>query len=247
MKIKEVSDISGLSVRTLHYYDKMGLLTPKRNSNNEYREYTQEDLETLQQILFFKECGFSLIKIKQIIFSKNYNKMDAFILQKKFLLQEKDRINQMIRTLDKTINAEKGVNDMQQKEMFGGFNFENKEYSEEAKRLWGEGAVLKTEQKIDSMDKTEKYVLGKEMENIFANIAKLKELSPEDEKVQTAIKEFYIFLNSNFGYQYSLKAFAGLGKLYAEDERFTKNIDKFGTGLANFLEKAMAVFAESEN
>lgn len=83
MKVKEVAELTGISVRTLHHYDEIGLLSPGRKAESGYREYTDEDLETLQQILFFRELGFPLKKIKDVLNSPSFDRREALLLQKK--------------------------------------------------------------------------------------------------------------------------------------------------------------------
>ena len=88
MNTNEVANLTGVSVRTLHHYDKIGLLCPSRNPENDYREYNEKDLDRLQQILFFKECGFSLAKIQTLLGSPSFDREKAFALQKKYLLHD---------------------------------------------------------------------------------------------------------------------------------------------------------------
>lgn len=241
MNAKEVAATTGVSVRTLHHYDRIGLLCPKRNEMNDYREYTETDLDKLQQILFFKECGFPLKGIKDLLNSPTFDKNQAFIIQEKYLLYEKQRIETMLNTLHKTMKAAKGELTMSQKEKFAGFDFNENPYMKEAQERWGNDAVahintMSTEEKVNTADK---------MNALFARLAEIRNELPESQIVQKEMHKMYQFFNESFGYQYSLEAFAGIGHLYVEDERFTKNINQFGTGLAEFLSKAMEVYAKS--
>lgn len=99
MNAKEVAKITGVSVRTLHHYDTISILSPSRNPENGYREYSGDDMDRLQQILFFKECGFSLAQIKGLLNSPSFDREKAFDLQKKFLLHEKRRIELSLKLL----------------------------------------------------------------------------------------------------------------------------------------------------
>ncbi len=96
MKVKEVADLIGISVRTLHYYDEIGLLSPDKTTEAGYRIYSEKNLETLQQILFFKELGFSLKKIKEILDSPTFERQEALKLQHKMLLEKRSRLDKMI-------------------------------------------------------------------------------------------------------------------------------------------------------
>jgi DNA-binding transcriptional MerR regulator len=243
MKVKEVADLVGISVRTLHYYDEIGLLTPEETTESGYRLYSDENLETLQQILFFKELGFPLKKIKEIINSPSFDRHEALVLQQKMLLEKRKRLDKMIATIEKTLQHMKGEIQMTNKEKFEGFDFSHNPYEQEARELWGDEAVDKANAKLGNMTKEEQEAMTKEMNSIYQKLASLRNGSPESDEAQAAIKEWYDFLNNNFG-NYSLEAFKGLGQMYVDDERFTKNIDQFGEGLAKFMRDAMAVFAD---
>jgi DNA-binding transcriptional MerR regulator len=235
MKVKEVADLVGISVRTLHHYDEIGLLTPNETTESGYRLYSNENLETLQQILFFKELGFPLKKIKEIINSPSFDRQEALELHRKMLLEKRNRLDQMIATIEKTMKHSKGEINMSNEEKFEGFDFSHNPYEQEARERWGDKAVDNANVKFG---KTEQDA----MNSIYRKLASIRHESPESEEAQTAIKEWYDFLNKIA--TYSLEAFKGLGQMYIDDERFTKNIDKFGEGLAKFMCDAMAVYAD---
>lgn len=241
MNAKEVATITGVSVRTLHHYDQIGLLCPNRNENNDYREYTDTDLDELQQIMFFKECGFSLKRIKDLLSSPSFNKNQAFAIQEKYLLNEKQRIEAMLDTLHKTMKATKGELIMSQKDKFVGFDFKENPYLQEAQERWGEDSISY----LNSLSTEEKDAMSDKMNALFSELAELRHEAPESELVQAAMDKMYHFFNDNFGYHYSPEAFAGIGCMYVEDDRFTKSIDQFGTGLAEFLSKAIEVYSSN--
>ncbi|WP_408007651.1 MerR family transcriptional regulator [Pseudalkalibacillus sp. A8] len=244
MKVKEVADLVGISVRTLHHYDEIGLLKPDETTEAGYRLYSDDNLETLQQILFFKELGFPLKKIKEIINSPSFDRQEALKLHRKMLVEKRTRLDKMISTIDKTIEHKKGAIQMTNKEKFEGFDFSQNPYEKEARERWGDEAVDKSNAKLASMTEEERKTLGDKMNEIYRNLADLRDTSPESEEAQAAIKEWYVFLNSNFDHYYTLEAFKGLGQMYVDDARFTKNIDQFGEGLARFMRDAMAVYAD---
>lgn len=245
MKVKEVADLVGISVRTLHHYDEIGLLTPKETTESGYRLYSEENLEILQQILFFKELGFSLKDIKRIISSPAFDRKEALILQQKMLIEKRSRIDKMIVTIDKTIKNLKGELQMTNEEKFEGINFNDNPYEQEARERWGDSSVDHAKGKLGKMSKDEQKSLAKRWEKIFHKLGDLRNQPAESKEVQTAIKEWYDFLNKNFG-KYSLDAFYGLGQLYIDDERFTKNIDQYGEGLAKFMSEAMKIFTDNQ-
>ena len=123
VKIKEVADLVGISVRTLHHYDAIGLLIPEKVNDANYRQYSEADLERLQQILFFKELGFSLKKIKTILSQEQYDQVETLELQHSLLIRKKQRLETMIQTMEKTIQYKKGEITMRNEEKFAGFDF----------------------------------------------------------------------------------------------------------------------------
>ncbi|MFT3983728.1 MAG: MerR family transcriptional regulator [Lachnospiraceae bacterium] len=245
MNAKEVAKITGVSVRALHHYDTISILSPSRNPKNGYREYSDEDMDRLQQILFFKECGFSLVQIKELLSNPNFDREKAFNLQKNFLLQEKKRIELMLETLDKSVRNMKGNMTMSIKEKFHGFDFTNNPYENEARRLWGDKAVDQSNARIKSLPKNEQEAIAKDMDDLFMNLAKIRNNAPDSVTAQEAMAKMYNHFNANFGYRYSPEAFAEVGQMYVTDERFTVTVDKYGDGLSKFLSEAMKIYAES--
>lgn len=245
-KVKEVAELVGVSVRALHHYDEIGLLTPTETTESGYRLYSEENLETLQQILFFKELGFPLKEIKTMLNNPSYDRKEALVLQRKMLVEKRGRIDQMIETIDKTIKHMEGEIHMTNEERFKGIQFTSNPYEEEARKRWGNESVDEANKKLQSLTKDEQHELSEKWDTIFKKLASLRKQSPESEEAQAAIKEWYDLLNNNFG-QYTLEAFRGLGQMYIQDERFTKNIDQYGEGLAAFMSEAMTVFANKQN
>lgn len=246
MNTKEVAKLTGISVRTLHHYDAIGLLCPNRNKENGYRNYSEEDMERLQQILFFKECGFPLDKIRKLLNSTSFKKEEAFQVQKKYLLYEKKRIETMLDTLEKSMKSMKGEITMSLNEKFGGFDMNNNPYEEEARRLWGDEVIDKSNAHISSMDEREKEGIAKGMDDLFKELSTIRRKDPDSDTAQKAMEKMYQHFIKNFAYQYTPEAFAGLGQLYITDKRFTENIDKYGQGLSEFLAKAMKIYGDRQ-
>lgn len=243
MNASEVAALTGVSVRTLHHYDQIGLLRPARNPGNGYREYSERDLDLLQQILFFKECGFNLHKIQALLGSPAFDRDKAYALQKRYLLHEKRRINAMLGTLHKTIQASKGETTMTPEEKFTGFDLTDNPYEEEARRLWGDQAVDTSNAKLAALAPEGRGAAAKEMHSLFTRLAALRGEAPESEAAQSAVDDMFHYFNQTFGNLYTPEAFAGLGQMYVADERFTQNIDRYGEGLSAFLARAMGEYA----
>lgn len=244
MKVKEVAELTGVSIRTLHYYDQIGLLSPDETSAAGYRMYSTNNINTLQQILFFKALGFSLANIKHIMQDKHFNRLEALKQQKDMLLEKQNHVNQMITMIEHTIQHEQGVIHMSQEEKFTGFTFGENKYEAEARKRWGNDAMNTTKQTINSMSTDEQKTKEAKMNDLFRSLAHLMEEAPDDKEVQTLIQTWHQFLIDTTGYHYSLDAFQGLGQMYVADERFTKNIDQFGEGLAQFMCEAINVYVQ---
>lgn len=235
VKVKELAELVGISVRTLHHYDEIGLLKPDTISEAGYRYYSESNLDTLQQILFYKELGFSLKQIKEVLEDPGFNQQKALVWQRKMLLEKRDKLNQMILTIDKTIQYKKGDIDMTSEEKFKGFDFSHNPYEKEARERYGD-------KKVDETAKGMTQERQEEMNNLYRELAAIRHTDPASKEAQEAIKKWFILLNK-IGC-YSLDAFKGLGQMYILDDRFTKNIDQFGEGLAQFMCEAMGSYAD---
>ena len=242
LQVKEVAKLTGVSVRTLHYYDEINLLTPNKLSSG-YRQYKECHLERLQQILFFKNIGFSLKAIKNMIDNPNFNQLEALQLQKELLMKKRKHIDTLIKTVNKTIDYQKGEIYMSQEEKFIGFDFSKNEYEQEARERWGDKAVDDSNERINKMAYNEESEFKQQFNQIYRDLANMRKLAPDAEEVQEKIGEWYAMLNKIGTYSY--EAFTNLGEMYVADERFTKNIDQFGEGLAQFMKEAMEIYAKA--
>lgn len=242
MRVKEVARLAGVSVRTLHHYDAICLLTAREISPAGYRLYSEGDLDRLQQILFYKELGFSLSKIKEIMQNPAFDRAKALMGQKELMLERKDRLDKILATLEKTIQQAKGEIRLSTTEKFEGFDFRHNPYEKEARKRWGNRAVDDSNEKIAKLSPEEVKDMGDRMNAIYWELAAVREESPQSKKAQEAIGKWYTFLNAMGSY--SPEAFEGLGQMYVQDARFTKNIDQFGDGLSKFMCEAMAVYAQ---
>jgi DNA-binding transcriptional MerR regulator len=133
MTVKEVADLVGISVRTLHYYHEIGLLAPDEITDSGYRLYSDDNLDTLQQILFFRELGFTLKEIKKILSNPSFDRKEALILHRKMLLDKRNRLDEMLETIDKTIEHLEGGRNMTNEEKFRCFNFSTNPYEAESR------------------------------------------------------------------------------------------------------------------
>lgn len=244
MNAKEVAKLTGISVRTLHHYDDIGLLCPKRNEENGYRKYSEEDMDRLQQILFFRECGFPLAKIQKMLTSSTFDREEAFELQKKYLMHEKQRIETMLDTLNKSMKLIKGEITMNIQEKFNGFDMNNDPYEEEARRLYGDEVIDKSKAHAASLNRAGESSVLQGLNELFTELAAIRNENTDSIITQKAMEKMYQYFNKSFGYEYTPQAFAGVGQLYITDARFTENIEQYGKGLSRFLAEAMKIYAE---
>lgn len=235
MKISELARMANVSKRTLHYYDEIGLLTPAHIDENGYRIYSEQNIDQLQQILFFRELQMPLKEIGQIMADPTFDAKEALYIHKQILLQKRKKMDELLRTVDKTLEKMKGMRKMRHDEKFAGFDFTENKYEDEARKLYGNEAV-------ERMEGQDGVMFGEKMNELFAELATLRHIHVEDEVVQAKMAEWYQLLNEMGSYSY--EAFSGLGQLYIADERFTQNIDQFGEGLAAWMAEAMKVYAD---
>lgn len=251
-KVKELAEIVGVSVRTLHHYDEINLLKPEYISESGYRLYIDKNLERLQQILFFKEIGFSLGEIKIILDDSSFDRKKALYSHKELLLKKKERIEEIIKTVERTISSIEKGQKMKEKAMFKGFDMSEIEkhkeiYSEEVKEKWGNTSAYKESNlKTSNYNKDDWKKITESMGVIYKKIADNMDKGIYDPLIQEAVGEWRQHITDNF-YNCTPEIFRGLGNMYVDDNRFTKNIDKYRSGLAVFLRDAMNYYCDKLN
>ena len=234
MLINEFAKLTGVSVRTLHYYDEIGLLKPALvEAQNGYRFYDENSLLRMQEILFYRELDFPLKSILEILSSPDYNKQKALAEQRKLLELKKERLERII---DALYSAEKGKITMS---AFDNSDYESarKQYEVEAKRRWGE-----TDQYKEYAEKTANHSAGKKQEtntglmDVFVKFSECKKsgFAPDSDKAKALVEELKDYITQNY-YTCTDQMLGVLGQMYVEDERFKNNIDKNGVGTAAFV------------
>ena len=243
MQINEFAKLVSVSVRTLHYYDEIGLLKPAFvDEQNGYRFYDEISLERMQEILFYRELDFELKSIAEILSSPDYDKQKALAEQRKLLILKKERLERIIAALD---SAEKGKITMS---AFDNSDYETarKQYEVEAKQRWGETDAYK-----EHSEKTADYTKDKWQEvndglmtvfDKFTTCMKDGNTTDSDE-AQALVKELQNYITENY-YTCTNQIFAGLGQMYIADERFKTNIDKNGNGTAEFVSTAIEIYCK---
>ncbi|HFU3788590.1 TPA: MerR family transcriptional regulator [Streptococcus suis] len=233
--VKEVSQLSGVSVRTLHYYDEINLLTPSFIAENGYRYYDNEAFEKLQEILLFRELEFPLKEIKKIVGNVAYDREAALKDQIRLLELKKKHLEKVI----------KHAKSLQQKgENYMNFEVFDKSallaFQEEAKERWGNTAAF---QEFSAKTNQEGFAqISAEMSGIMMEFGKMKNLSADDSKVQSQVEALKDYISDNF-YECTNEVLASLGQMYALDNRFTQFIDQVGgEGTATFVSQAIAIY-----
>lgn len=238
MTTHEVSRLAGVSVRTLQYYDKIGLLHPSNYSDAGYRLYTEADLERLQQILLFRELEFSLKDIREIMDSPDFDQNKALEQQITLLTLKKEH-------LENLINLARGVKLLGVKYMdFSAFDTSKlDEYATQAKAAWGNSPIYKEyEEKAKKRTPEEDQILGEQCMLIFREFAKIKDTDPSSETARTLVIKLQNFFTEHF-YQCTDQVLTGLGKMYSSGGDFTKSIDEYaGEGTAAFVNEAIQAY-----
>ena len=243
--VKQLSKLAGVTSRTLHYYDEIGLLRPTAYGQNGYRIYDDEALLQLQQILFFRELDFSLEQIKAILDRPDFDVMHALQNHRSALLERADRLNILIETVDRTIQHIRGELQLSAKDFYSGFDEEQqKRRAEQAQQRWGD-KVAQSQKRWNAYSRTEKNDILAEMQAISAGIAALMDQPPSNPQVQAWIERWYRHINTYF-YDCSLEVFETLGHIYTQDSEFEATYEKIRPGLAAFMEQAMLYFVQEQ-
>ncbi len=239
--IKELSIMAGVSARTLRYYDEIGILKPLRSSESGYRYYGSKEVELLQQILFYKERGFRLDRISDIIYQKDFDAMSALFSHLSELQNQKQRIETLIQLVEKTIRSMKGEEIMSNQEKFEAFKQQivdknEMKFGKEAREKYGNEEVNEANHKMLHMTE-EQYKRFVEVENEIKRC--LKEAVNAYEKPESeAGKEIALLHKEWLSFtwkSYTVQAHTGLADMYAADERFRKYYDEEGEGCTQFL------------
>jgi DNA-binding transcriptional MerR regulator len=240
--VQQLSNLAGVSRRTLHYYDQIGLLKPQEVAPNGYRHYGRKDLLRLQQILFYRELGLSLEQIKCILDDPGFDIVASLQEHRAALLAGVQRLQRLVGTVDQTIMMLKGDLPMDEPRLFDVFNEEKqKEYEEEATRRWGEQVRL-SNQKWNSYTAEQKAAIGAEGEANYRELLAHMSEGPTSPAVQAAVAKWHQHLR--YFYEPSLETLEGLGHMYNQDPRFQETFRKLHPDFPAFLEQAITCYCQ---
>lgn len=250
--INQLAKLSGVSARTLRYYDEIGLLKPMRVSEAGYRFYGKNEVDMLQQILFYRERGLPLEKIRSILFDKDFDALEAMKEHWKDLKKQQEKISGLIKTVHATIASMKGEIFMSDKNKFEAFKQEmlqeyESSYGKEAREKYGDEEVNISVNRILDMS-AEDYQCFQELEKEVMKALKEAVTAGENPKGEAGQKVAMLH-KEWLGYswkEYTEQAHKGVVSVYLADERFQKYYDREQEGCAQFLYDAVSFWASQE-
>lgn len=245
--VSALSKLAGVSTRTLRYYDEIGLLHPKNISDAGYRVYGAQQVDTLQQILFYREMGVALDEIKRIITAPAFKRLEALESHLEALQSKRRQVDAMIANVEKTIASEKGETTMTDEEKFEGLKEklirENEEtYGGEVRSKYGDKTVDESNAKFKKMTQQQYARMEALAEELSQTLkAAMETKDPAGELAQKACALHKEWLMCTWP-SYSPEAHKGLAQMYVDDERFSAHYDKIAPGCAVFLRDAIMIF-----
>jgi len=242
MKINEVALLANISVRTLHYYDQINLLKPSKINKSGYRVYDENCLKKLKQILLLKEIGLNLNEIKKVLEMEAWDNNKAFSLQKTVLEKKRDRLNELIRLVDEYIKGEKRMS-------FKEFNTKEMDeikakYRDEVEDKWGNSKAMQ-QFKDRKYSKEELAKVVNKTNKIFYSFSLINQTLPESKEAQALVSQLQLHFNTYY-YECDNAFLQQLGDMYVNDERYKKNLDKYGEGTALFISKAINAYCKNK-
>ena len=238
MRINEVVKITGVSARTLQYYDEIGLLIPQKLDNG-YRDYTEENLEKLQKILFYRFLKFKLNDIKELL-EGDFDNLKILEQQRELILREKEKFEVILHNIEKTISNYKGEQTMSIEEKFNGFKKEDlNKYENQAVEKYGKDTIEESKKRQSGREE----IVTEEFNEVFRSMAKFKDENVDvaEKEVQSKVEDLYNNMNE-YAFDCSIEVFSYIGKGYVHNPEFKKNIDKFGEGVAEYTSKAIVKY-----
>lgn len=242
--VKALAELAGITVRTLHHYDRIGLFRPSRVSEAGYRLYSDADLDHLQQVLFFRELGLGLTEIKEIVARPGFDRRHALREHRALLLARRERLDNLIALVDRTLDAQERGITMEKQDMFKGFD--QSAYEEEARQRWGHtDAYKESTRRVKAYTKEDWAAIQAETKQIEEGIATSMDQgrAPTDPQVQEWLERWHKLVNDRF-YQCTPEMIRATGEMYVSDPRFTAYYEKIRPGMAQFMRAAMVAHSE---
>ena len=243
--VKQLSKLAGVTPRTLHHYDDIGLLKPSRIGENGYRYYGEEALLKLQQILFYRELDFPLEEIRRIMGRRDFDLLGALQSHREALQKRASRLSQLLVTLDNTIQHIKGEKLMSQKGLFKGFNEEEQEkYALEAEQIYDPETVRESNRKWKAYSKEKKDAILAEGNQIYLDMIAAMPKGASSPEVQVIVERWRRHMD--YFWTPNLDQLLGLASMYNDDPKFKANFDDMHPKLATFMREAVTVYVNTK-
>ena len=242
--VHQLAGLAGVSVRTLHHYDQIGLLKPSARNQSGYRLYRQPELLRLQQILFYKELDVPLSQIKDILDRPGFDQVQALQGHRRSIAQHIEKYEKLLNTIDKTIaKLTKADMELTDEELYEGLTKEQAErYPRQARERYDPKLVEESERRIRKLSKAQWQAIKQEGDEITRALAGLMDRSPGDAQVQDWIAKQHAWIE-HF-YPAPAELYRSLGRGYAEDPEFRATYDRYQPGLADFLHAAIDYYCD---
>ncbi len=241
--VKQLAKMAGVSARTLHFYDEVGLLKPAQYGENGYRYYEDADMLRLQQILFYKELDFRLEEIRAIISAPDFDLVSALEGHRASLIKRAERLAHLIQTIDHTILHLKGKAEMSKKQFFEGFDEKQEaEYEKEALEMYDPETVRASYKRWKSYTAADKQRIGEEGNAVYEAFLAAIPLGPASPQAQAAAAAWHKHMQ--YFWSPNDEQLLGIASLYTDDPRFRKNYDRIDPRLAEFVREAVKVYVE---
>ncbi|MEN8171480.1 MAG: MerR family transcriptional regulator [Chloroflexota bacterium] len=241
--VKKLADLAGVSTRALRYYHQIGLLKPAAVGENGYRYYDDDTAVRLQQILFYREMEISLSEIRDILEQPDFDLLGALGAHKTMLESKKQRIDQLLNTVEYTMNYLEGKLPMNENDIFGGFSEdEQKTYADEARQRWDSTLVDGSQKRWASYPAEKKKVIMAEANAIYKDIYANRHQGHDSQKIQHLVGDWH--RNLRYFYEPAIGTLRGLGQMYCDDSRFRANFEKFSLDFPEFLRAAIEHYCD---
>ncbi|MCC6617180.1 MAG: MerR family transcriptional regulator [Anaerolineae bacterium] len=243
--VKQLSELAGVSVRTLHYYDEIGLLNPSDVGANSYRYYDDDALLRLQQILFYREIGLGLLRIKDVLDSPDFDLLAALRSHRSVLQAKITRLQDLIGTVDSTIMHLAGEVEMSKRQMFSAFSSEQqKDYERQARLQYGPDKVNDSIKRWNDYTQTQREIIAGEGNQIYSDIVDAIEagLAPTSPEVQALFQRWHEHLR--YFYEPTLEILRGLGEGYNSHPDFIANFQKLHVDLPAYLQEGISQYVD---
>lgn len=239
--ISQAAKIGGVSIRTLRYYDEIGLIRPIEVSPAGYRYYDEDALRVLAQVRFYRELELPLKEIIAILRHPDYDASHTLRSHRDWLMLKRQRIDEQLRVLD---DALEGKPMKKVKTTLEDIRRARADYAQETRERYGDTAAYRESQSRKRTDE-ESLVMAAEMDEIFRSFAQNRHLPPESAELQSLVQRWQAHITRHH-YNCTLPILSGLADMYIADERFTQNLDRFGEGTAQCMHDAIKAYCKAE-